>query len=566
MKKLFILVFILFCTFQLSVPASQLIVNLKANKEFKDQPYAICVKKYDISFTHGWQYDNIYYSKDGKFNINFEIGRYSIVMLYPTFEPFCYNIYFKDKNSTIEFNVELDRLIVPEKIDSVKMFGNFNGFDNVNTISFKYDAKKKYWYLPNKEIPSNLKSFKFYVNNDKIAYLLNYPFDTLNTWASPQNLYVKSNKDLIFNPSDFKHDQAKPKVSGTYDTLYNSLCNQLQSIYMEIRNGISQIKSKKELDDYNAMYQKQLDVINTLKQKYEKTYPWAIASLEYTSIELPVQSQSAYARNTKNESLSNKIYKSAAYIDQVRKKVQLLSKVELNELFLSKSIISDIWYLDNEVNNFGISYELNLPYGYFKQSIINVLKKTEDNEICGYILMLQAQQIGNYVPEISQKILLDIKNKYPLYSGIKDGSISKMLVGFSIREGVAAPAFSLVTLEGKTISLADLKGKYVFLDFWGSWCSPCRQELPNVKKMSEEISDSKLVVIGIICHDNEQSAKKCMTDNGINYQNAMASPEILDKYGVRSFPTTMLINPEGIIVEKNLRGGSLIEQVKGLMK
>jgi len=57
-----------------------------------------------------------------------------------------------------------------------------------------------------------------------------------------------------------------------------------------------------------------------------------------------------------------------------------------------------------------------------------------------------------------------------------------------------------------------------------------------------------------------------MTDNGINYQNAMASPEILDKYGVRSFPTTMLINPEGIIVEKNLRGGSLIEQVKGLMK
>jgi len=108
MKKLFILVFILFCTFQLSVPASQLIVNLKANKEFKDQPYAICVKKYDISFTHGWQYDNIYYSKDGKFNINFEIGRYSIVMLYPTFEPFCYNIYFKDKNSTIEFNVELD--------------------------------------------------------------------------------------------------------------------------------------------------------------------------------------------------------------------------------------------------------------------------------------------------------------------------------------------------------------------------------------------------------------------------------------------------------------------------
>jgi len=195
-----------------------------------------------------------------------------------------------------------------------------------------------------------------------------------------------------------------------------------------------------------------------------------------------------------------------------------------------------------------------------------VLKKTEDNEICGYILMLQAQQIGNYVPEISQKILLDIKNKYPLYSGIKDGSISKMLVGFSIREGVAAPAFSLVTLEGKTISLADLKGKYVFLDFWGSWCSPCRQELPNVKKMSEEISDSKLVVIGIICHDNEQSAKKCMTDNGINYQNAMASPEILDKYGVRSFPTTMLINPEGIIVEKNLRGGSLIEQVKGLMK
>jgi len=566
MKKIIILVIALFCSIQFSVNASQLIVNLKANKEIKDQPYAICIKKYDINFTHGWKYDDIYYSKDGKFNINFETGRYSIAMIYPTCEPFCYNIYFENKNATITFNVQLDRLIVPEKIDSVRMFGNFNGFDNENTINFKFDAKKHYWYLQNNYFPSNLQSFKFYINNEKIAYLLNYPFDTLNVWASPQNLYVKSSKDLIFNPSDYKHGLPNPKVSGTYDTLYNSMCDKLQKLYLETTNKANHIKSKTELNDFYSYYQKQIEVLNTLKLKYEKPYPWAIANLEFLMLDLPIQSESSYARNTKDEVASNKIYKSAAYIEQIRKKTQLLSKLELNELFFSKSIIDDIWYLENGIDNFGINYELNLPYGYAKQMLNNLLTKFDNNEICGEIMKLKAQNVIYNAPELSQKILLELKNKYPIYSGNKDGSISTMLTGLSIREGTVAPPFSVVSLDGKTISLSDLKGKYVFIDFWGSWCSPCRGEIPNIKKMSEEIPESKLVIIGLICHDNEKAYKKFLTDNGVKYQNAVANQEIIDKYGVRAWPTTFLINPEGIIVEKNLRGESITKQVKGLME
>jgi thiol-disulfide isomerase/thioredoxin len=181
-------------------------------------------------------------------------------------------------------------------------------------------------------------------------------------------------------------------------------------------------------------------------------------------------------------------------------------------------------------------------------------------------MKLKAQDYIYYVPESARKILLELKNNYPLYSGNKDGSISKILTGLSVTKGAVAPPFSLVSLDGKTISLADLKGKYVFIDFWGSWCGPCRGEIPNIKKMSEEIPESKLVVIGLICHDNEKSYKKFLTENGINYQNAVSTQEIMDKYGIRSWPTTFLINPEGIIIEKDLRGEGLSEQVKRLME
>jgi peroxiredoxin len=137
---------------------------------------------------------------------------------------------------------------------------------------------------------------------------------------------------------------------------------------------------------------------------------------------------------------------------------------------------------------------------------------------------------------------------------VRRGSVDRYLKEYAMNTGTPAPDFTLTALDGKKIILSELKGKFVFLDFWGSWCSPCVQEIPNVKQLHADIPDEDLIVIGIVCHDKEETIKDFIEKNDIRYPNAMADSDILNTYGVAKFPTTFLIDREGKIVAKDIRG------------
>ena len=168
-------------------------------------------------------------------------------------------------------------------------------------------------------------------------------------------------------------------------------------------------------------------------------------------------------------------------------------------------------------------------------------------------------------PDRAKTYLNLLKNKYPESQYVKDGTVDRYLKGLAIKIGNTAPEFSVTTMNGESFSLSGCKGKFVMIDFWGTWCGPCRGEVPNFKKLYTTIPRDSLLVIGL-AEDDSTTLAPFIAEQAIPYPNALATKELLDAYGVNRFPTTFLIGPDGTIIAKDLRGESVVEQVREKMK
>lgn len=137
--------------------------------------------------------------------------------------------------------------------------------------------------------------------------------------------------------------------------------------------------------------------------------------------------------------------------------------------------------------------------------------------------------------------------------------------------GAMAMDFTQNDVDGKPVKLSDFKGKYVLLDFWASWCGPCRGENPNVVKAFNKYKDKGFTVLGVsLDRENGKEAwLKAIKDDGLTWthvsdlkfwQNAVAV-----QYGIRSIPQNYLIDPTGKIVASNLRGPALDAKLAELL-
>jgi len=131
----------------------------------------------------------------------------------------------------------------------------------------------------------------------------------------------------------------------------------------------------------------------------------------------------------------------------------------------------------------------------------------------------------------------------------------------------AAPDFSAKDAEGEDISLSSLKGKIVLLDFWASWCAPCRDELPNVAQVAKDYADRGVVVIGIDLDRNEGAFTGAVSYFGLTYKQVFDGSEgkISSLYRVSGIPMSYLIDQEGIIRGKSLRGDDLKQAIDKLL-
>ena len=136
--------------------------------------------------------------------------------------------------------------------------------------------------------------------------------------------------------------------------------------------------------------------------------------------------------------------------------------------------------------------------------------------------------------------------------------------------GVDAPAFSVKGMNGEELELKNFAGKYVLVDFWASWCGPCRREMPNVVKLYKECKGKNFEIVGISLDQDEQKWKAAVKEMGMKWPQACDFQVWYGKtarmYNVNAVPYTVLINPEGKVEAINLRGEELIKTIKTLLK
>jgi thiol-disulfide isomerase/thioredoxin len=137
--------------------------------------------------------------------------------------------------------------------------------------------------------------------------------------------------------------------------------------------------------------------------------------------------------------------------------------------------------------------------------------------------------------------------------------VMAMLFGCTSRNetsSASASDFTLQDLNGKTVKLSDFKGKPVLIDFWATWCPPCRDSIPEIVKLHKTYSGKGLVVLGISLDGGDwDSVRSFATQSGITYPVLKGTEEVVSRFQVRTIPLLVILNKEGKPVKRYLGVG-----------
>ena len=134
--------------------------------------------------------------------------------------------------------------------------------------------------------------------------------------------------------------------------------------------------------------------------------------------------------------------------------------------------------------------------------------------------------------------------------------------------GKQAPDFQLLNLEGRSISLSDFQGKPILLNFWATWCGPCRQEMPLIQAIFEEQSDNSLVILAIDIGETAPAVNNFIQSGNYSFPVLLdTDQDVALEYNIRAIPTTFFIDKDGIIQEIKVGAFSnMIELKRSLSK
>ncbi len=205
--------------------------------------------------------------------------------------------------------------------------------------------------------------------------------------------------------------------------------------------------------------------------------------------------------------------------------------------------------------------------GEMKEKALAFSKANRNSVLAPYLGLMYLNEPGN---EMAMRNLYD-----SLTPGIQQTFFGKKLselvtAAASTAIGAAAPDFKMNDVNGKPVSLSSFKGQYVLVDFWASWCGPCRQENPNVVKAYNAYKDKGFTILGVSLDKEKEAWVKAIADDKLSWSH-VSDLQYWDNaaarlYKVQSIPANFLLDKEGKIIAKNLRGEDLEAELAKVLK
>ena len=204
--------------------------------------------------------------------------------------------------------------------------------------------------------------------------------------------------------------------------------------------------------------------------------------------------------------------------------------------------------------------EIEKVYDIYRNAIV----ENKDNMVGAYVLGMVA---GQFYPtlEALDEVMAEVKyaNKIARIRMEREGHLKAA----ATQPGKMFVDFTGFTVDGQSSKLSDYvgKGKYVLVDFWASWCGPCKGEIPNLIELQEKYAGEKFTVLGVNVWDEESKFKAALTAEGITYPQIFVPQNNKDNatelYGIKGIPQIILFAPDGTIVKRDLRGQAMKDLV-----